>query len=189
MRGATFVGLAFLLTALAAVPTASAQDIVSEMKVGVLVHDAPIFGDQRGHGTDVNAELQFVSPVLASWIADVSPGSAAEYRHRREHVRLHQPDLFRPDLDGSHASLGSNVLFRPSAELVYWFNPRGNVSIYFEHSSNAGLASDNTGLDNIGVRLSVAFFALSWRFRHQRAARPSEGPQSHTAARCVRGRL
>jgi lipid A 3-O-deacylase len=56
-----------------------------------------------------------------------------------------------------HAALGSNVLFHPSVELVYWFAPRANVSLYFEHSSNAGLASNNIGLDNLGVRLGVAF--------------------------------
>lgn len=57
----------------------------------------------------------------------------------------------------THASLGSNVLFHPSAEFVYWFAPRANVSIYYEHSSNAGLARHNVGLNNLGVRLGLAF--------------------------------
>jgi lipid A 3-O-deacylase len=56
----------------------------------------------------------------------------------------------------THAALGSNVLFHPSLELVYWFTPRTNVSVYFDHSSNAGLASHNTGLGNLGVRLGFA---------------------------------
>lgn len=56
-----------------------------------------------------------------------------------------------------HLALGSSVLFHPSVELAYWFNPRWNMSLYFEHSSNAGLARENAGLDNLGVRLGVGF--------------------------------
>jgi lipid A 3-O-deacylase len=187
--------LAFLLTAFSAAPAASAQDIVSELKLGVLAHDVPILGDQREHGADINAELRFVSPVPDSWVADVSPawrwmldprpnigidandaGYTSQAYFGLTWTAVLWRGLFSPqdhiDFDfsfgpafnnghtsatASHASLGSNVLFHPSAELVYWFAPRGNVSIYFEHSSNAGLAYNNTGLDNLGVRLGVAF--------------------------------
>ena len=58
---------------------------------------------------------------------------------------------------GDQLSLGSNVLFHPSVELGYWFNPRYSVAVYFEHSSNAGLAAQNAGLDNMGIRLGLAF--------------------------------
>lgn len=59
--------------------------------------------------------------------------------------------------NGNHLSLGSNVLFHPSLELAYWFTPRYSASVYFDHSSNAGLASHNDGLSNLGVRIGVAF--------------------------------
>jgi lipid A 3-O-deacylase len=190
--------LVFLLTLLAlpgAASTASAQDIVSELRVGVLAHDVPILGDQREHGADINAELRFVSPVPDSWVADVSPlwrwmldprpdigidantsGYTSQAYFGLTWTAVLWRGVFAPrdhiDLDigygpafnnghtsatGSHASLGSNVLFHPSVGLVYWFAPRANVSVYFEHSSNAGLASHNVGLDNLGVRLGVAF--------------------------------
>jgi lipid A 3-O-deacylase len=73
MRFVLFAALASLLTAPGALPTASAQGVVSELKVGVLAHDVPIFGDQREHGADINAELRFVSPVPDGWLAAVSP--------------------------------------------------------------------------------------------------------------------
>ncbi len=57
----------------------------------------------------------------------------------------------------NHKSLGSNVLFHPSVEVGYWFNPRYSVSLYYEHSSNAGLASENEGLNNAGIRFGLGF--------------------------------
>ena len=194
MRSALFAALAGLLTALGAAPTASAQDIVSELKVGVLAHDVPALGDQREHGADINAELRFVSPVPDSWVADVSPvwrsmldprpnigisantaGYTSQVYFGLTWTAVLWQGVFVPedhiDVDigfgpafnnghtssSTHAALGSNVLFHPSVELVYWLAPRGNVSIYFEHSSNAGLAPNNAGLDNLGVRFGVAF--------------------------------
>jgi lipid A 3-O-deacylase len=56
-----------------------------------------------------------------------------------------------------HAALGSNVLFHPSIELGYRFTPRYSVSLYFEHSSNGGLAQRNDALNNLGVRLGLGF--------------------------------
>jgi lipid A 3-O-deacylase len=58
---------------------------------------------------------------------------------------------------GNHLSLGSHVLFHPSLELAYWFTPRFNASISWEHSSNAGLATYNAGLSNTGIRLGMRF--------------------------------
>lgn len=195
MRFAPFVGLVFLLTALAAAPPASAQSILSELRVGVLAHDVPILGDQREHGVDINGELRFVSPIPDRWVADVSPvwrwmldprpnigieANTSGYTSQayfgltwtavlwrgaflpQDHIDF---DIsFGPAFNNGHtsatntrASVGSNVLFHPSLELVYWFAPRANVSVYFDHSSNAGLATNNAGLDDLGVRLGWAF--------------------------------
>ena len=54
-------------------------------------------------------------------------------------------------------SLGSQVLFHPSVEFGYRFNRRYSVSLYYEHSSNAGLAQENEGLNNVGLRVGLAF--------------------------------
>ena len=59
--------------------------------------------------------------------------------------------------NGNHLSLGSHVLFHPSLELAYWFTPRYSASIYYEHSSNAGLAQHNDGLNNLGIRFGIGF--------------------------------
>jgi len=194
MRSSLFAILAVLFTALGAASTASAQSIVSELKLGVLAHDVPILGEQREHGVDLNAELRFVSPVPDSWLANIAPplrwvldprpnigilantsGYTSQAYFGLTWTAVLWQGVFMPqdhiDVDigfgpafnnghtvsRTHASLGSNVLFHPSLELVYWFAPRTNVSVYFDHSSNAGLANYNTGLGNLGVRLGLAF--------------------------------
>jgi hypothetical protein len=58
---------------------------------------------------------------------------------------------------GNHKALGANVLFHPSVEIGYWLNLRYSISLYFEHSSNGGLAEQNAGLNNLGIRLGLGF--------------------------------
>lgn len=59
--------------------------------------------------------------------------------------------------NSNHKSLGGNVLFHPSLEIGYWFNPRYSVSLYYDHSSNAGFGDENEGLNNAGIRFGVGF--------------------------------
>ena len=56
-----------------------------------------------------------------------------------------------------HLSLGGNVLFHPALELGVRLTPALSVSAYFDHSSNAGLARENAGLDNFGMRVGWHF--------------------------------
>ncbi len=56
-----------------------------------------------------------------------------------------------------HLALGSNALFHGSLELGYRVTPQWSLSVYFEHSSNAGLARENAGLDNLGMRVGWHF--------------------------------
>jgi hypothetical protein len=59
----------------------------------------------------------------------------------------------RPD----RKSLGSNVLFREAFEFGYRINPVYQVSLMFDHVSNAGLARENQSINDFGVRLGVRF--------------------------------
>jgi lipid A 3-O-deacylase len=58
---------------------------------------------------------------------------------------------------GSRLSLGSNLLFYESLELGWRLIPAISISAYFSHSSNAGLASHNDGLSNLGARVGYRF--------------------------------
>jgi len=59
--------------------------------------------------------------------------------------------------DPDRKSLGSHTLFHGSLDIGYRFDRRYSVSLYYEHSSNGGLARENEGLNNAGVRLGLAF--------------------------------
>jgi len=54
-------------------------------------------------------------------------------------------------------SLGSHVLFREALELGYLISPVYQVSAFFDHVSNGGLAKQNESLNNLGVRFGVRF--------------------------------
>ena len=49
------------------------------------------------------------------------------------------------------------MLFHIPLELGVRLDDRNSVSVYFEHMSNANLASPNEGLDAIGVRYGRRF--------------------------------
>jgi len=54
-------------------------------------------------------------------------------------------------------SLGSNLLIHSAIEIGYRLTPDWSLSVYFEHSSNAGFALHNAGLDNLGARAGRQF--------------------------------
>lgn len=68
---------------------------------------------------------------------------------------------FDPMIDAARQNntvfLGCRALFRLSADVGIRVNNRVNASIYWAHLSNAGLCSDNEGLDNLGARIAWAF--------------------------------
>ncbi len=59
--------------------------------------------------------------------------------------------------DPNRKSLGSHVLFHASAEVGIRLTRHSDVSLHFDHSSNAGLSRYNDSLNNAGVR-------IGWRF-------------------------
>lgn len=54
-------------------------------------------------------------------------------------------------------SLGAHALFHVSFELGYRFAPRYEVSVYFDHDSNAGLARFNQSINDAGLRFGIHF--------------------------------
>jgi lipid A 3-O-deacylase len=64
------------------------------------------------------------------------------------HIKSSAPD---------QKSLGANVLFRESFELGYRISPRYEVSLFFDHVSNGGLAKQNQSINDAGVRFGLHF--------------------------------
>jgi lipid A 3-O-deacylase len=60
---------------------------------------------------------------------------------------------FHPDRE----VMGSTADFHLAAELGYRFDKHFSASLYYEHISNADLASPNPGINNAGVRFGYKF--------------------------------
>lgn len=58
------------------------RGVLSEVRVGLLAHDLPVLGPQREHGSDLNTELLFVSPVSEASVARIAPAARWLFRPR-----------------------------------------------------------------------------------------------------------
>jgi len=175
--------LAVLLLALCGGEVASAQELLRsglEIRGGVLAHDVPDLwsGFRLERGVDINGELLFGAglPILGGSLRPALGGSlntegytSKAYADLRWEVELpahlflglglgaalHDGNLAPTEAD--RKALGSRVLFHIPLEFGVRLDARQSLSVYFEHTSNAGTARFNEGLDNIGVRYGFRF--------------------------------
>jgi len=180
MNKACIVSILFLLLALTALPANAGSKIVSEIRGGVYDHDVSFWSFHRESGTDINGEVLFVSPSFleAVWSPRPHLGATVNTDGNTSHayagltweLPLFSTGFFvdgnlglsvnngRQDTeDTDRKSLGSPVLFRLGAALGYNLTEKVNVSLQFEHMSNAYLANENEGMDNFGLRLGYRF--------------------------------
>lgn len=170
-----------ILLSMLLVSVAGAEEgkIVSEVRGGVYAHDISFWSFHRESGTDINAEVLFVSPdfLEAIWSPRPHVGATVNLDGNTSHAytgltwEYDLPAGFFVDgslglsahnghLDTNNdnrKSLGSPVLFRVGAALGYNLTEKVNVSIQYEHMSNAYLANPNEGMDNVGLRLGYRF--------------------------------
>lgn len=169
----------FLLTSL---PVKAEQiPIISEIRVGYLAHDIDAVSFNREDGHDINAELLFHSPDISFFKTVGSPrphlGVSANTKGDTSHAYTGltwqwewSRDFFFEAMAGGSVhdgninlersdrkALGSRVLFRLGVALGYNITSYINISIMFDHISNAYLKSANEGLDTIGLRIGYRF--------------------------------
>jgi lipid A 3-O-deacylase len=172
---------AVLLLAVGWVEPASAGDLFSEIKVGVLDHDTPDLwsGFRREEDSaDINVEA-LLSPSAAFFGGTIRPAIGAtinthgETSHAYIDARwqyekaagifvglgvgaaIHDGNLDPTDPDKK--ALGSRLLFHIPAELGYRFDQHNSFSLYFEHVSNANTQDSNEGMDRLGIRYGYRF--------------------------------
>lgn len=158
--------------------------IVSEVKLGLLEHDVAFLGSNKEPGRDINAELLFVSPDFLSPIfaprphlgVSVNTAGATSMLYAGLTWTFYPFDRgaighlwLSPFLGGtvhngklhSHdperKSNGSRALFHLGAEIGIDVTDHMSISVYYEHASNANLADENEGINNVGAR-------VGWRF-------------------------
>lgn len=163
-------------------PPAIAQSLIEEVKLGVLYHDVPDlwsgFRLER-EGADINVELLLKPSFPGLFFGTIRPvvGGTVSTRGDTNHAyaglrwqadlgagffvgvglggAVHDGHLL-PD-SRRHKALGSRVLFHIPAEIGYRLDSHNSLSLYFEHTSNAGLARHNEGMDRIGMRYGYKF--------------------------------
>ena len=158
-----------------------AQSPIEELKIGVLSHDAPNMWArfrQEHQGVDVNFEA-LLRPSLPLFLGTIRPALGATISTRgdtnhayigaRWQIELPVGIFFGLGLgaavhDGhmlpdsvNHKALGSRVMFHIPAEIGVRLDRQNSLSLYFEHTSNAGLANHNEGMDRIGLRYGYRF--------------------------------
>lgn len=158
------------------------QNVVSEVKFGLLAHDVHIFSSSRKEdGVDINGEILFNLPSNSFFSLFGSPrfhlGGSVNSEGDTDQGYFGLTWDYKSDMgffvEGSFGgavhdgkldiysrerkSLGSQVLFRLSASVGYQFNKHHSLAVMVDHISNAGLASPNEGMDNVGVRYGFQF--------------------------------
>jgi lipid A 3-O-deacylase len=157
----------------------AADQVISELKVGVMSHDVSVLGNNEEQGVDVNAEILFASPEFLSAIWSPRPHLGLDINTDGDTSQLYlgltwkwQP--FEFPLWGAFSTggsvhsgetgksttdkeLGSLVLFRQALEIGYDLDDQWSASVYFSHISNASLADENEGLNNLGLRIGFRF--------------------------------
>ena len=155
-------------------------DVIHSLAGGVLAHDRGVFSSNEEDGVDINLEVQFVEPGWDWWryigsprpriggnintAGDTSLGYAGLYWDYYVLDEFFVAGAFGATVHDGELSdapgrreLGSRVLFNLAAEIGWRFADRHALSLYADHSSNANLADDNEGLDNVGVRYHFFF--------------------------------
>jgi lipid A 3-O-deacylase len=170
-----------LLSAIGYASPASAGDLFSELKIGVLDHDTPDLWSnfrREKNAADINIEA-LLSPSVLFFGGVIRPaiGATINTRGDTSHAyidarwqyetpygiflglgvggAIHDGNLGPTDPD--RKALGSRLLFHIPIELGYHFDEHNSLSVYFEHTSNAYTQDYNEGLDRLGIRYGYRF--------------------------------
>lgn len=169
----------FLCFALLVPSLAAAQDVVSEIRGGVFAHDIDLWSFHREDGVGINGEILFTSPDFLEAVLAPRPHLGVTVNTAGKTSNVYGGLTWEWDLpqdffidanlgvavhdgktetsDSHRKSLGSTALFRLGAALGYNITEKVNVSVQYEHMSNAYLAEPNEGLDRVGLRLGYRF--------------------------------
>lgn len=153
------------------------------LKVGGLWHDVPGLwsGFQvENDAADINIEAQFAAALALPWGA-IRPviGGTINTRGDTSHgyidarwqadgpsglffglglgAAVHDGEIGGSGADPDRKWLGSRVLFHIPVEIGLHLDAHNDVSVYFEHTSNAYTQTYNEGMDRLGVRYGYRF--------------------------------
>lgn len=152
--------------------------LIDELRLGLFAHDP--WSPEHTAVPDLNVEVLFAKPwgTRADWwlprphigaTIDFDGKTSAAYAGATWQYDVTSWAFIEATFGGSvnngetkagidgHNALGCNVLFRESASLGFEITENWRIIGTVEHSSNAGLCSENRGLTNAGVRIGYKF--------------------------------
>ena len=154
-------------------------DIVSEVRLGFLIHDEGPASHRKEDGYDGNVEVLFTSPEFLDLIWAPRPHFGASINSQGDTSQAYlgltweweflKGAFFDFSFGGAYHTgekttddrdkkeLGCSVLFRGSIDLGYRFTDHHGVSLFLDHISNFKLCSENEGLENVGLRYGYTF--------------------------------
>lgn len=120
----------------------------------VLGAPRPLIGATIATDSDATSQvysgLEWKVDLASRWFVAVSPGLV---------IHNGETDTFDPIADAGRVDetvfYGCRVLFRIAGDAGYKLTDRLSASFHWNHISNAGLCTDNEGMDQIGVRLGL----------------------------------
>lgn len=171
------------LCVVAAADAARAEGLFNALYIGALAHDVPdLWSGFRveDNAVDINLEAKFaaawalplgvIRPVVGGTINTRGDTSHAYIDARWEvecpsgvffglglGAAVHDGEIGGPGSDPRMKWLGSRVLFHIPVEVGLHLDGHNDLSVYFEHTSNADTQDNNEGLDRIGVRYGYRF--------------------------------
>jgi lipid A 3-O-deacylase len=122
----------------------------------VLGAPRPLIGATIATDSDATSQvytgLEWKLELGSKWFVAVSPGFS---------IHNGETDMFDPIVDAGRVDetvfYGCRVLFRIAGDVGYRLTDRISASFHWNHISNAGLCTDNEGMDQIGARLGLRF--------------------------------
>lgn len=180
MRAGAIVALMTMVTGPAlAEEHGDAGGILDELRIGVMDHDANLFGNNEEGGTDVNIEALFDSPDWMDWMGAPRPqfgatinssgntsfvygGLAWDWNFWNPFfvegslgLAIHNGETGNVEVGAKE--LGCRWNFHESASVGINITDNHRVMATVEHISNASACSENEGLTNAGVRYGYRF--------------------------------
>ena len=152
---------------------------VTDLRVGLLLHDTGPFSNTKEDGLDGNVEVLFKSPKYLEKIWSPKPHIGMSLNSSTDTNQLYGGLTWNWKFDGGYfvdlsfgatlhdgetetdrtdkKELGCSLLFRESIGLGYVINGPHSVMLYLDHISNAKLCDRNEGLENLGLRYGYSF--------------------------------
>jgi len=161
---------------------AEGDNIVDELRLGVLNHEMSLLRDSTEEdGVDINGEILFTSPQWLDWLGAPRPHLGATIATHDDATSFGYGGLTwdwnfwgpafvegsfgfavhdgetDPNPGGTANELGCRVNFHESVSIGYELTDNHRVMATAEHVSNASICDENEGLTNIGVRYGYRF--------------------------------